>query len=355
MITDYRQYLVDRFINDKTIAKYVFGANAVTRQVVQKVAGIIGVVDEYTKSDMFEGIPIVHHLEDINKGAFILNCVYSAHAVTAQIRLEKYFVNAIDVFSLIKFSGINVNIEHYSGFEKCYKDNQKAFDDIYERLADEESKTIFQRLIDFRLNNNLSALNVFKYDLERQYFESFLELKEEGETFVDVGGYDGYTSLQFIRHCPKYNRIYFLEPEKENIFVAHNKLEKCENVCFCEIAASDKKGQIGFKKDGWSSKVAEDESHMVETDTIDHIINTPVTYIKMDVEGSEKSVIKGAMQTIKEYHPRLAISVYHEIDDYIAIPREVFNIRSDYRLFLRHYTEGVDETVMYFVPTSKTD
>ena len=354
MITDYRQYLVDRFVNDKTIAKYVFGANAVTRQVVQKVAGIIGVIDEYTKNDTFEGIPIVHRLEDIDKEAYILNCVYSAHASSAQIRLEKCFVNTVDIFSLIKYSGVSVNIEHYSGFEECYKDNKKAFDDLSERLADEESKTIFQRLVDFRLNNNLSALNAFKYNLESQYFEPFLELKEEGETFVDVGGYDGYTSLQFIHHCPKYNKIYFLEPEKENIFVAHNKLEKCENVCFYEIAASDKKGQIGFIKDGWSSKVAEGESHMVETDTIDHIINNPVTYIKMDVEGSEKSVIKGAKQTIKQYHPRLAISIYHDIDDYITIPCEVLNIRSDYRLFIRHYTGGVDETVMYFLPTSKT-
>lgn len=355
MITDYRQYLVDRFINDKTIAKYVFGANAVTRQVIQKVAGIIGVVDEYTKSDMFEGIPIVHHLEDINKGAFILNCVYSAHAVTAQIRLEKYFVNTIDVFSLIKYSGINVNIEHYSGFDNYYKDNQKAFDEIFERLSDEESKTIFQRLVDFRLNHNLSALNTFKYNTEGQYFEPFLQLKEEGETFVDVGGYDGYTSLQFIRHCPKYSKIFIFEPENENIVIAQNKLAKSENVFYCEIAASDKRGKVGFKKDGWSSKVSDNESFLVETDTIDHIICTPVSYIKMDVEGSERFVIRGSSETIKKCHPCLAISIYHEIDDYIAIPHEVLNIRSDYNLFIRHYTEGVDETVMYFVPTSIKD
>lgn len=355
MITDYRQYLVDRFINDKTIAKYVFGANAVTRQVAQKVAGIIGVIDEYTKNDTFEGIPIVHRLEDIDKEAYILNCVYSAHAVTAQIRLEKYFVNTIDVFSLIKFSGINVNIEHYSGFDNYYRDNQKAFDEIFERLSDEESKTIFQRLVDFRLNHNLSALNTFKYDLEGQYFEPFLKLKEEGETFVDVGGYDGYTSLQFIRHCPQYRKIFLLEPGANFMEEAKDSLAQYKNIEYFTIAASEEKGELFFNLNASCSSISDQGTIRIQADKIDNLVKGDVSYIKMDVEGSEVSAIAGAVETIRRCHPRLAISIYHNPNDYISIPQQILNICDDYKLYVRHYTEGVNDSVMYFVPTSIID
>jgi hypothetical protein len=46
----------------------------------------------------------------------------------------------------------------------------------------------------------------------------------------------------------------------------------------------------------------------------------------------------------------MAICVYHNPGDIWKIPQQVFRIRSDYKLFLRHYTEGVVETVMFFMP-----
>ncbi len=70
----------------------------------------------------------------------------------------------------------------------------------------------------------------------------------------------------------------------------------------------------------------------------------------MDIEGAEYDALRGAEQTISEHHPRLAISVYHRVDDLRRIPELVLSYRSDYDLFLRHYTEGVTETVMFFIP-----
>lgn len=53
---------------------------------------------------------------------------------------------------------------------------------------------------------------------------------------------------------------------------------------------------------------------------------------------------------VMEYHPRLAISVYHRTDDLGCIPELVLWYRDDYSLCLRHYTEGVAETVLFFAP-----
>ena len=46
----------------------------------------------------------------------------------------------------------------------------------------------------------------------------------------------------------------------------------------------------------------------------------------------------------------LAVYVYHRSDDFWKLPERVLGIRNDYRLYIRHYGAGVDETVMYFIP-----
>ena len=42
--------------------------------------------------------------------------------------------------------------------------------------------------------------------------------------------------------------------------------------------------------------------------------------------------------------------VYHKVSHLWDIPRYVLSLYSDYRIYLRHYTESIYETVMYFVP-----
>ena len=88
---------------------------------------------------------------------------------------------------------------------------------------------------------------------------------------------------------------------------------------------------------------------IIETDILDNIVKEPLSYIKMDVEGWESKVIEGAKNTIKTYKPTLAVCVYHKCNDFWAIPEQILSIRDDYKIFLRHYTEGITETVMYFV------
>ncbi len=70
----------------------------------------------------------------------------------------------------------------------------------------------------------------------------------------------------------------------------------------------------------------------------------------MDIEGEEIAALEGARSAIVEHHPRLAISAYHRYDDLWKIPERILSYRSDYDVCLRHYTEGITETVMFFLP-----
>ena len=45
-----------------------------------------------------------------------------------------------------------------------------------------------------------------------------------------------------------------------------------------------------------------------------------VDFIKMDIEGAERHALLGARETIRRYHPRMEICVYHLVDDLQVIP-----------------------------------
>jgi FkbM family methyltransferase len=57
-----------------------------------------------------------------------------------------------------------------------------------------------------------------------------------------------------------------------------------------------------------------------------------VDFVKMDIEGAEKDALRGAAETIRKYHPRMAISTEHLPDDMTAIPHTVNAIWSGYSL-----------------------
>ena len=70
----------------------------------------------------------------------------------------------------------------------------------------------------------------------------------------------------------------------------------------------------------------------------------------MDIEGGEINAIEGAKNVIRKFTPKLAISVYHNLSDFWEIPFKVLQINKKYNIYLRHYTEGLAETVMFFIP-----
>ena len=72
-----------------------------------------------------------------------------------------------------------------------------------------------------------------------------------------------------------------------------------------------------------------------------------VDLIKMDIEGHELSALRGAEQTLRRFRPRLAISLYHNWDDYFQIPLHLDRLGLGYRFYLENYTISDGETIMY--------
>jgi FkbM family methyltransferase len=91
-------------------------------------------------------------------------------------------------------------------------------------------------------------------------------------------------------------------------------------------------------------------SMSLDTISIDDFVDSEqikVDFIKMDIEGSELSALKGAEKTIRKFKPQLAISIYHSMNDFVNIPAWLKSLGLGYKLYLGHYTIHNEETVIY--------
>ena len=239
---------------------------------------------------------------------------------------------------------------HFDGFGEEISLNFEKFNFIYERLSDELSKHHFFNIINFKYSSVLSYLRGFKMAQEEQYFESFLNLPQK-PIFVDAGGYTGDTALKFIELYKDFEKIFLFEPETCNLAQAKCNLSAYKNIVFFQKGLSDRTQTLKFSANASASAINEKGELNIEVARLDDLLGGErVDFIKMDIEGAEGAAIVGASECIKHHHPTLAICVYHNKDDFYKIPGQILALRDDYKLYFRHYTQGVDESVMYFVP-----
>jgi len=75
-------------------------------------------------------------------------------------------------------------------------------------------------------------------------------------------------------------------------------------------------------------------------------------FIKMDIEGAEMAALAGAVDAVREFRPRLAISGYHKPEDLWEIPARILELNPGYRLAFGHHTPINWESVFYAIDLS---
>jgi len=326
---------------------YVLGKNCFAESVIQNFS-IKAVVDDFGDDTSWHNLTIVKSNE-VPKNSVVISTSLAIYPQTAVKNILKVGAIAVHYLELVKHSKKKLRAPEFLEMSKKHiLENKDEYESMYKRLYDKKSKDIFKKIINFRLGFNLEFLKDFKVDFVNQYFEDFLELNEE--YFVDAGGFHGETSIEFIKRCKNFKRIFLLEPCADSMSIAKKNLSEAKNIHFLQVGLSDVNENVSFDAESGSANSIGKGDSTIEVNTLDSLINDQVSFIKMDLEGYEDKALLGAKNTIRTYHPKLAISVYHKFNDLIEIPKLVLGFRKDYDLFLRHYTEGTDETVMFFIP-----
>jgi FkbM family methyltransferase len=336
------------FCSDSARPKYVLGNNVYTRSIL-KHCRPDGIVDDFSKETHFGSIPIVRSA-DISKDSMVL-AASGGRPLSVRRMLNMLEIEQMDYFSIQRATGdILADIVFNEGFNELFDANRSKFETIYSLLKDELSRELIARLVRFRRFLDLDGLEGFTDRQKEQYFEDFLNLQNSGEVFVDVGCFDGFTTLEFIKRCPDYSSVHVFEPDAYNYETCKRRLADHQRLHLWNVGAGSERKSVSFAAAGSASGISEDGELTIEVDRIDDVLTDVPTFIKIDIEGSELEALRGAERTIALHGPRLAVSVYHSSSDFWKIPELVLSLNPNYDVYLRHYTECVYETVMFFVP-----
>ena len=236
----------------------------------------------------------------------------------------------------------------FEGLIEDLASNKQKYLNLYNLLEDEKSKKVLETIADFRLTFDFSLYNSI-LDKNQYFEESFLNFGEN-DIFIDGGGFDGDTALNFIKKVNnKYKKILFFEPDKESFLKAKENLKNAQNIDFFNKGLYSKSAVFRFNSSGGlGSTIDQYGNTKIEVTSIDEILNEKSAYIKMDIEGAELEALKGAKKQIKQ-GVQLAVSLYHKSHDIWEIPEYIKKINSDYKFYLRHYTNTVFDTILYAV------
>ncbi|MGP4805453.1 FkbM family methyltransferase [Agrobacterium cavarae] len=328
--------------------RYVFGRNVYARAVAEKIE-VAAFVDDFTDLEFSDGRPIIKSVGIPADGLVLVASGGMPLRVTQQ--LNKMGRENLDYFAFFKWSGLELPEAVFNeDFAKKFEANYNLALWLYDLLEDDESRSIFRKLVCFKTSYNIRYLEGFQDRQKEQYFEHFLRLNVDRPVFYDVGGFDGYTSQEFINHVPDYNEIFVFEPDQMNEKSCRDSLKGYRNVSVLPYGAGSANESLRFSQAGSASSIDPNGDMEIQVRRLDDEVKACPTYIKMDIEGAELDAIAGARETIRRCTPNLAICVYHRPSDLWDIPRAVTDITANYRIYLRHYTESIYETVMYFVP-----
>lgn len=171
------------------------------------------------------------------------------------------------------------------------------------------------------------------------------------DVILDCGGHHGCTAILFSHWAGRHGKVLVFEPFPENIAILQRnvKINKIDNIIINECAVGDREGEVSFSNDHitlgasnikkipvkmikfllqstlgkrGSSKRKKISVKMV---TLDSFQSFKPTVIKLDVQGYEANVLRGAKNILKT-RPKLCIEIHKNISDYGSNVNQIFDL-----------------------------
>ena len=200
-------------------------------------------------------------------------------------------------------------------------------------------KKIFARE---ELSNTYKEIFTFFGNNPHSYETDFIKINK-GDVVFDIGAAEGLFSLHALKKDA--SKVFLFEPfslleiglKKTFEHEIHNG-----KVNIIMKGLLDYTGISKFKRDCFfvgSSKFDDSGEIFVDNISIDefvfkeHLFN--IDFIKMDIEDSEIKCVKGALNSIKKFKPKMSIAVYHSYINAIEIKKMILDVCPEYKIKFR--------------------
>jgi FkbM family methyltransferase len=181
-----------------------------------------------------------------------------------------------------------------------------------------------------------------------------------GDYVIDAGGCWGDTALYFANEVGDEGKVFSYEfiPSNLEIHTKNISLNPDIGKRISTIASPvwENSGEMMYYIDnGPGSRVFMEKEETydgkVTSLSIDDLVfnnSIPkIDFIKMDIEGAEPYALKGAINTIKKFKPKLAIAIYHSMSDFVNIPKFIHELGLGYVFHFAHCSIHEEESILF--------
>ena len=240
-------------------------------------------------------------------------------------------------------------------FDRAFaKAHQKELHEAFSLLSDDESRRIFENVVQFKLTGKIDFLMDAVSDPDTVMRE--LIAPHCITRAADLGAYNGDTVRELLDYPDSsLYKIWTMEPDIRNFrkLKAYADAEMRANVLPFAAGAWNERTTLYF--DGSGNRNASFDSNRsvtlaerpvklteITAETLDNVLGgETVDYIKYDVEGSEKEAIMGSTATIRATYPTLLVSLYHRNEDIFKLPLLIRHEFPSYKKFYLRRFAGV--------------
>ena len=166
------------------------------------------------------------------------------------------------------------------------------------------------------------------YESEGSY-ERFGVTLAPGDYVLDAGANIGTFSIIASSVVGESGKVFAFEPLKEisDVLEENSQKNNCKNIIIENKILGEISKEVEFfynleSNYNAASKTLKHDGDKVVTlkqITLDEYVSRnaieKIDFIKADIEGAERDLLKGAEETIKKFKPRLALRTYHLPDD----------------------------------------
>jgi FkbM family methyltransferase len=231
---------------------------------------------------------------------------------------------------------------------RYYEANAERIALLRENLADDTSRELLDRIVEFRITGDYRRLPA---PSPRQYFPADLPPWPQPLRFIDCGAYTGDTVQEMRGMGLTFGAVATFEPNLNNYQQVVAVLSDLNAVNF-PCGVSDGNRLVGFDGAlGAGGHLVEAGGEPVTCIRLDDALpGFGPNLIKMDIEGEEPAALAGAQTLLRTYRPNLAISIYHRAEHLWSIFEQLESYGLNYRYYLRCHAHSSFDTVLYAVP-----
>lgn len=332
---------------------------------------IVGVVDDFKAGTgaNFHGVPIIKSSELLTLAS--QQSVVTVNGCRADYS-RRYFKNLtlrhglpmLNFEQAIRWLGVTCSDHRIQDWGDYIAEHAGQFGEMANRLDDDYSKvTLFSVLLSHLTCDPEWTLRCAK-PYPTLYFRSGLWVPGSRERFVDCGASIAESTKALLDATGgQFEKVWMIEPDEINQAQLSDFIETYErdysfepagSIELLKVALGREAGEMPFLHEGGhgghllAAPTDNAVCRNVQVRTLDQLIDSPVTLIKMDLEGAELSALQGARRLITDYKPTLTVSAYHRASDLLDLVGYISSLHDDYRIGLRHHTEERWDTCLYF-------